>query len=192
MIYLVLIILFFTCLILFSIFIDRFILSNTGFKDLIGPTSLLFLLGLFIPSFLVILGNAFPRLYGKSILWLLLAYHSMSFFILAGIFIFFTFLIFYIDAVIKSKLKKCNFSIFTCSKYSYLTLLKNKRFLTISLGVAYFLSAVVILFPIPDVLLDVIRNNKELSNHVSHEIEAYKNLFIFSSIPIPFALIKRK
>ncbi|CEN84198.1 Uncharacterised protein [[Clostridium] sordellii] len=192
MIYLGLIALFFICLILFSVFIDRFILSNIGFKNIIGPTFLLGSLSVFFTLLLACLDKAFPFLFGKSILLVLLVYHSMSFFVLTGIFIFFSFLIFFIDAIIKSKLKKYKFSIFTCSNYSYLNLLKSKRFLTISLGVAYFLSAVVILFPIPNMILDLIGTNKDLANHVSSEIETYKKLFIFSSIPIPFTLIKRK
>lgn len=188
MYYLFLIIGLFILFIFLSIFIDRFIISGSGFDYL---SLLVFVNGFIIAAIsltIYILMNIFPNWFNTSVAGALIYYHSISFFIINLLFISITYIIFYIDSL----LKKYNYFIFTRSNISYLNLLRNKRFLILSLGISYFLSTIIILFPIPQLISSVIGPGKSTFTFADSEIRNYQQLFVFASVPILFSLMKKK
>lgn len=188
MYYVLLIISLFTFLISLAIFVDRFILSGIGFKNLLHLTFLYVSFMAGIGLTLLSLIKVFPSFFNTSIFWVMMFYHSISFLTINILFISITYIIFHIDFLIK----KYNFFIFTRSNISYLNLLGNKRFLILSLGISYFLTTIVILFPIPQLILSMVGHEKSAVDFISSEIKTYQQLFVFASIPILFSLIKKK
>lgn len=185
--YLFLFILFLLSLISLAIFVDRFILSGIGFKNLSQLIYLYVSFMIGICSTLFFLIKVFPSFFNTSIVWVLMFYHLISFLTINSLFISITYIIFHIDFLIK----KYNFFIFAQSNISYFNLLRNKRFLILSLGISYFLSTIVILFPIPQLILSMVGHNKSAVTFISSEIKTYQQLFVFASIPILFSLIKK-
>lgn len=181
----------FTFILFLSVFIDRFILSRSGFNSVISLIALSFLLMANITLSLLLGAIAFPSFFTNSMLFVLLAYHSMSFLVINLIFIYITYTMFVMDYLIKILIKNPKFVIFTCNHISYKNLLTDKKFLTISIAISYFISTVVILFPIPPMLLSMFKYDKTLVDLISSEIQTYQQFFVFASIPILFSLIKK-
>lgn len=174
------------------IFVDRLILSDVGFANLfylyINSLVLLLFIGLFISKLML----AFPNIFGTSTLGVLIFYHSSSFLIANFLFIFITYIVFGIDYFIKSKFKKIKLEIITCKFFTHKNMLKDKKFLRLSLVISYFISAIIILFPIPQFILSSFDyDNVKVINYISSELKTYQQVFAFTTIPILFSILKK-
>lgn len=190
--YLFLCVLFLASLISVSIFIDRIFLSNKGFKSFWEFTLTSICVFGCLPTFLLGLIWEFPYLINLTQLWVLLLYHLISFIIINFIFVTITYSVFLLDHFIKNKVKIIKLSILTCNYLSYKNLLSNKKFLILSIGISYLLTCIVILFPIPPLILSAVGSDPTLITLAKSEIQTYQQLFVFSSIPILFSLMKNK
>lgn len=174
------------------IFIDRLILSDVGFANIFSLyiTSLILFgsIGFFIAKLML----TFPDIFGASTLGALIFYHSSSFLIANFLFIFITYMVFGIDYLIKSKSKKIKWRIMTCRTFTHKNMLKDKKFLRLSLVISYFISAIIILFPIPQFILSCFNyDNVKVINYISSELKIYQQLFAFTTIPILFSVLKK-
>lgn len=175
-----------------AIFIDRFIISSTG----ISNPLILFLLSLtllFSLSHLIyFLTFMWPSFFGTSAIFSIFLYHAVSFFVVHFLFVFFTYIVFCVDYFFKTKYKKCKFNILNCDHIYYKNLLNNKKFLIISLVVSYFISTIIILFPMPQFISSFFdSNNVKVINYISSEIKLYQQVFVFTIIPILFSVLKK-
>lgn len=187
---LLLVILFLTFIFSLAIFIDRTLISSSGFSSLLALYSTYLLLVFSIVMFILALTIIWPTIFATSSVGLLLIYHICIFFLTNFILIFLTNMVLFVDYIIKSRLKKLKFNIITCNSINYKTLLKNKKFLKIIIVISYFISTILILFPVPCRVLSIIQGNASLTKFISTEIKTYQQLFVFSTIPVLFSILK--
>ena len=173
-------------------FIDRSLLSNKGFSNYMEFYVLTFLLITSIPTLIISSAIKYPNLIGSSTLYIIFSYHIMVFLLINLGIISALLFIFFIDNNIKIRCKRINLKIISSSKITYCTILKNKEILKTILVISYFLSTVVILFPIPNLILNSLESNNEIIiSLVNSELDKYQQLFVFSIVPILFSLSKK-
>ncbi|HBG2116743.1 TPA: hypothetical protein KPJ80_002842 [Clostridioides difficile] len=174
-----------------AIFIDRVLLSNTGFSNIAS-----FIVGVTIIAFATLivdmyLTKLFPDILGASSLMIMIIFHVLYFWIINIIVIFSTYICLKIDTLLKKIIPNQQFKIFTHDYLSLNALFKNKNFLKYLLITSYFISVIMILFPIPMQILPHFIKNKLAYDYISKEIGLYQQLFVFSTLPMIFSGFKK-
>ncbi|MGO1042176.1 hypothetical protein ACTPEO_05515 [Clostridioides difficile] len=180
-----------TLIVFLAIFIDRILLSNTGFSNITS-----FIVGVTIIAFATLIVDMYltklsPNVLGASSLMIMIIFHVLYFWIINIIVIFSTYVCLEIDTLLKKIIPNQQFKIFTHDYLSLNTLFKNKNFLKYLLMTSYFISVIMILFPIPMQILPHFIKNELAYDYISKEIGLYQQLFVFSTLPMIFSGFKK-
>lgn len=174
-----------------AIFIDRALVSDSGFSSFrtvyYTYCSLTFASVLNISMLIA----TFPNFFGVSTVWIILSIHIFLFFFINLIIQILTKLVLYTDYVFKTKINKINFTIITSASFSHDTFFNNKKFIKSALVASYMLCTILIVFNLPLSVVNILRDNRELSEYISKEIYNYQQLFVFSTIPVLLSLFKK-
>ncbi|MDI0267256.1 hypothetical protein QIW52_14825 [Clostridioides difficile] len=174
-----------------AIFIDRVLLSNTGFSNILSFFICISVIALTASTSIFYLSGQFPYIFGTSSLMIMIIFHIVYLWSINVVVIFSTYICLALDTLLKRFTPNLQLKIFTYNYLSSETLFKNKNFLKYILMASYFISVIMILFPIPMQILPHFIKNKLAYDYISKEIGLYQQLFVFSTLPMIFSGFKK-
>ncbi|HFL2415178.1 TPA: hypothetical protein ACG3O0_002342 [Clostridioides difficile] len=182
----------FIVLIVFLVtFIDRILLSNTCFSNILSFFICISMIALTASISIFYLAGQFPDTFGTSSLMIMIIFHIVYLWSINVVVIFSTYICLVLDTLLKRFTPNLQLKIFTYNYLSSETLFKNKNFLKYILMASYFISVIMILFPIPMQILPYFIKNELAYDYVSKEIGLYQQLFVFSTLPMIFSGFKK-
>lgn len=173
-------------------FIDRVIISSTGFKDLMDYL-FIFMCACILPMECILgLMKVFPNTLGSSMFSLLIILHISAFFISSSIIVSFYYITLWVDYISKTKFKILKFNIISSNQIYYKSIFKDSKFIKFQLVLSYFISTIVLLFIIPIILSNKFKDSSLFSTLYLPEIKTYQCFFVFTLLPILFSYIKKQ